>query len=253
MSILKDNQGNELRHLPAKHGDTLIDPRQTFVPIAIVNGEAVVHIADEAGGILEIRGTFVSNFQVEFSVNGIDYVPIAVYNIANEVFISTISTVGVFKFDIPSGATKVRVRNISYTSGTANISLQCGKTQDIQVSKPIPTVNHATITGLSGASVTATITAVTGLFAYITKIRIEKFAVATLTAGTTPILVTTGQLNSRAYSFPFDAQVQGTVQTKEDEPCVPIKSQTVGGGATIVCPATTNVIWRVSVDYYNGN
>lgn len=106
------------------------------------------------------------------------------------------------------------------------------------------------VTGASGAAVTVTLPASSGQFHYIAAIEITKFAVATLTASATPTVVTTTNLpGSLAWTFDTAGAIGTTVQrfnTYEQ----PLKSSVVNTATTIVCPATTSVIWRVNVHYY---
>lgn len=114
-----------------------------------------------------------------------------------------------------------------------------------------PAILAVTQTGLSGAAVTATLPAAgVGTFHYITLIQIVKFAAALLTAGTTPVLVTTTNMpGSPIFSFNADAAAAGTSQIQQFEPAMPIGHGGANTATTIVCPATTGIIWRVNVWY----
>ena len=108
-----------------------------------------------------------------------------------------------------------------------------------------------TATGAAAAAVTLSLPAVASQFHYITEIQIVKFATALLTAGTTPVLVTTTNLpGGPVFSFTAAASAQGTSEVQQIAATTPIKSSVVNTATTIVCPATTATIWRVNVWYY---
>lgn len=110
-----------------------------------------------------------------------------------------------------------------------------------------------TATGSAGASVTLTIPAVVGKFHLITHISITAYTTAARTGGTTPVIVTTTNLpGSPAFTF-ASAGAVGTTDPKVIEPDTPIRSSVANTATTIVCPATTSVIWRVQVFYNTTN
>ena len=86
-------------------------------------------------------------------------------------------------------------------------------------------------------------------FHYITRIEITLYNSAARTGGATPVTVTTTNLpGSPAFTFPSAGAV-GTVDRLIIEPSKPLKSSVVNTNTTIVCPATTGVIWRINVAY----
>lgn len=108
-----------------------------------------------------------------------------------------------------------------------------------------------TNTAAAGSGVTCTLPAAAGFKHCVTKIRIDKYATAVLTASATPVSVTTTNLNgSPAFMFQADAAAQGTMQSQDHLFTPGFKSTTTNTDTTIVCPATTNVIWRVTTSYY---
>ena len=109
-----------------------------------------------------------------------------------------------------------------------------------------------TATGIAGAAVTLTLPAAgAGLFHYITFIRIAKFATALLTAGATPVVVTSTNLpGGVAWSFSAGAEAAGTQVEIASSPTTPLVSSAANTATTIVCPATASIIWRVSVYYF---
>lgn len=108
-----------------------------------------------------------------------------------------------------------------------------------------------TAVGAAAAAVTATLPAVASQFHYITMIEVMFYATAARTGGATPVTVTTTNLpGANALTLP-SAQAIGTLQQLKYEFPTPLKSAVVNTATTIVCPATTNVIWRVNVYYYS--
>jgi hypothetical protein len=110
-----------------------------------------------------------------------------------------------------------------------------------------------TATAAVNTAVTLTIPAnPAGLFHLFTRINIKRFFVTAGLAGTTPTLVTTTNLpGSLAFSFGTAGAI-GTTLEEVLEPSAPIKSVTAATATTIVCPAVTDTIWRVTALYLLG-
>ncbi len=147
--------------------------------------------------------------------------------------------------------TQLRVRCSAYTSGAASVTLAADNAVTSVDAVLRPSDGHATNTGVAGAAVTLTLPAPpVGLFHHINRIRLERHAASLLTAGSTPVIVTTTNLpGSRAFSIPADAAMQGTVYAVSVDGSAPLRSSVAATATTIVCPATTNVIWRVAADF----
>lgn len=108
-----------------------------------------------------------------------------------------------------------------------------------------------TATGAAGAAVTLTIPAAIGLFAYISFIEITAYSTVARVGGVTPVIATTTNIaNSPAFTFGSAAAV-GTTDTKTYSFDNPLKAAAANVATTIVCPATTSVIWRINVTYFN--
>ena len=76
-----------------------------------------------------------------------------------------------------------------------------------------------------------------GLRHYITGLRIERHAAALLTAGTTPVVVTTTNLpGALAFSIPVEAAAQGSVYEKVLDPVRAIVAAAQNTATTIVAP-----------------
>lgn len=199
-----------------------------------------------------LLGTFVASFVAEGSLDGTNWisVPVKIINLGGTWTLTVTNTSGTY-FQAKVGPFRFfRVRCTAWTSGTANVLIVAENGLSDVIARPKASDLSVTNTGVSGAAVTLTLPAVGGLFHFIDRIIIQRFAVAALTAGATPVLGTTTNLpGSRVFSFPADAALQGTIATEVFEPARPHRSSTAGIATTIVLPATTSVIWRVTADY----
>ena len=120
---------------------------------------------------------------------------------------------------------------------------------------PLPAEQNlgATATGATGAAVTLTLPAIPGKFHSITHICISAYSTAARTGVATPITVTSTNLpGNLAWTFATAAAI-GTTDPKTIEGTLPIKSSIANTATTIVCPATTGIIWRVNVTYNTTN
>ena len=120
---------------------------------------------------------------------------------------------------------------------------------------PVGSTITLTATGTSSAGVTLTIPAsAASTFHYITYIEIHKFAVALLVAAAAPVLVTSTNLNGNPTTdFSAGAELAGSGVRVQISPAIPLKSSVAATATTIVCPATTNIIWRVTAYWYVGS
>lgn len=155
------------------------------------------------------------------------------------------------------------------SASPTTIKIQSGATTDVLTVDPTSKAARATLydstgaelsglraatlavtnTGASGAAVTLTIPAVASQFHYLTLIEIRQYAVAGLTGGATPVVVTSTNLpGSPAWTFKTVLPI-GDTEAQIYVPTTPLRSSVVNTNTTIVCPATTNVIWRVNVHY----
>lgn len=108
--------------------------------------------------------------------------------------------------------------------------------------------NTATI-GL-GVTLTLPAPATGGGFHMIRRIDIFRFAAAALTAAATPVIITsTNMPGSWAKSIPADALAQGVATEQIYELSIAIKSLSAETDTTFIAPATTDVIWRLTVHY----
>ena len=110
-----------------------------------------------------------------------------------------------------------------------------------------------TATAAAGSAVTLTLPAPgASLKQFILEITITKFSAALLVAAAAPVVVTTTNLTGNpSYDFQANAAAPGTIERVQVLPALAIEATAENTAVTIVCPATTDVIWRVSVRYYN--
>lgn len=81
-------------------------------------------------------------------------------------------------------------------------------------------------------------------------IEIRQYAAAALTGGATPTLVTSTNIPGSVV-WTFDTALAiGVSQSQIFTSTTPLKSSVINTNTVITCPATTNVIWRVSVWYF---
>ena len=63
-------------------------------------------------------------------------------------------------------------------------------------------------------------------------------------------VTTTNIPGALAFSFSAEAAAQGTLDRWREDFTYPIMTTAQNTATTIVCPITTNVIWRVTAGYY---
>ena len=85
----------------------------------------------------------------------------------------------------------------------------------------------------------------------MTKIRVERYAGAALTGAATPLLVTTTNIpGNLVYSMAADGAAIGAVDRVVDDFPGGFATSAQNTATTIVAPATTNVIWRLTATYF---
>lgn len=109
-----------------------------------------------------------------------------------------------------------------------------------------------TATAAVAHGVTLTIPAgAAGIFNYLSFLHIQSYAAAALTGGATPTTVTTtGILGTPSWRFATAAAIGQLFGEVKYEGHAPIKGTAAATAMTIVCPATTNVIWTVNAAYF---
>lgn len=254
MPILYDARNNEFTgQLDRITGETVTDVRAATANLAAANAEAIADLNGHATLSVDVRGTFVGTVVFEGTIDGTNYLALVAYNIATGAYVasSTAALNGVLNC---AGFRRVRVRCSAYTSGTIVVALRASTADFSTIVERIPATSGLTATGAAAAAVTLTIPAAgAGLFHYINWIRIEHFASALLVAAAAPVIVTTTNLPSTpSFNFRADAAAQGTLTEKIVANDMPIRSSVANTATTVVCPATTSVIWKVTASYRVG-
>lgn len=91
-----------------------------------------------------------------------------------------------------------------------------------------------------------------GEYLYVTNMHLEMYAVSTLTGGATPVVCTVTNLpGNLTFKFPT-AAATGTMQIVDIQFANPLQA-TQGAQVTLVCPATTSVIWNNTLAYFQNN
>lgn len=238
-------------------GVATLNPRESIwktAALGALNGELVIP-ADGCSTIsLGITGVYVGTLTVEGSLDDgatWDAVPMKPIN-AGGTWLITLASAATGRWQGPVGPFRtVRVRMSAWTSGAATVFFCAENGVSDVVSRPKAADLSVTNTGASGAAVTLTLPAAgAGLFHFIDRIVLQRFAVAALTAAATPVLVTTTNLpGARVFSVPADAALQGTMATEIVEPARPLRSSAANTATTIVAPTLTSGIWRITADY----
>jgi hypothetical protein len=254
MAQLFDARDNEFKGvLDGITNQTVVDARAPSATLAALNATAVVDLNGVSVVAVDVRGVFVGTLVFEATVDGTNFVQLPGINALTNAFVNTITATAQTVIVGCTGFRQFRVRVSAFTSGAMIVSLRASMADYAIIGVPLPTPLHVTATGLVNAAVTATIpSAGAGLFHYITRIHVKLFFATAGLAGATPKLVTTTNLpGTRVLSFPT-AGALGTTVEENIANALPIKSTAAGTATTIVCPAATDAIWRVSVDYYVG-
>ncbi len=237
--------------------DTL-HPREAIFSTAVLgslNAETIIVSDGCATVTLDLRGTFSMTVEVAGTIDGTNWIPIPVrpVNVAAVAYVAAVvgTAAGAWVGQC-AGYRKVRARCTAYTSGSATTTIAANNAQYDNLMWGPVTTGIGTSVGASGAAVTLTLPAPgVGLRHYLTYLALNRFAVALLTAGAAPVTVTTTNLpGTLALSFPADAAAQGTLFPWREDFAFPVASNAQGTATTIVCPATTNVIWRVTAGFY---
>ena len=230
-------------------------PRETlFATASLAAANALVQVAADGAStvLLNIVGTYVGSLVVEGSIDNANWFAIPVKPQAGGVYVLALASAAVGQWQGScANASFVRARMSAFTSGSATVTVATDNAVSDVQSFLRACDAHVTVTAATSTAATLTLPAVTGMFHYIGRILIERHTSALLTAAATPTIITTTNLpGARAFSIPAEAAAQGQVFREVIEPAVPLKSSAIGVATTIVAPLTTNVIWRMSADYY---
>lgn len=254
MSILFDPRGNEFfGQLDSITGQTVTDARNPTATLAALNAESVVDLNGHATLMVDVRGTFVGTLVFEGTIDGSNYFALPAYSIAAGAYIAGVTIATQIALNC-AGYKRLRARCSAYTSGSILVTLRATTADFTSIVERIPATSAVTVTAAVSVAATLTLPAPgAGLYQYVDWIRIEHFATALLTAGATPVIVTsTNMPGTPSHNFRADAAPQGTLTEKTISNNMPVRAVTANTAVTVICPATTGVIWRATASYRVG-
>lgn len=221
-----------------------------------LNAEVIVDVDGKSTVSLDLRGTFSLTIEVSGTVDGTNWtlIPMRPIGQAAKQYVAAVvgTAAGVWSGSC-AGFRDVRARVTAYTSGSATTVLMSSNAVLDQTAEGMITPLIVTSTGAGGAAVTMTLPAPgAGLRQYLTYLSISRFcSTGPLTAAGTPVLVTTTNLpGSPVFPFAADALTLGQIDRWREDYAFPLAASALNTALTVVCPATTGVIWRVTGGYY---
>lgn len=236
----------------------VLHPREAIFSTAnlgSLNAETII-VSDSCATVtLDLRGTFSLTIEVAGTVDGVNWtlIPMRPINQAAVAYVAAIAgTAAGTWVGQCAGYRQVRARVTAYTSGSATTTLAVNNAQyDNLLFGPI-TTGIGTTAATVGLAATLTLASPgAGLRHYLTYVSIQRTAAALLTAGTTPVNVTTTNLpGTLVFRFPADAAAQGTMFAIREDFAFPLAAVAQGTATTIVCPATPNVVWGITAGFY---
>jgi hypothetical protein len=235
----------------------LLDPRENLFllgNLGALNAEIVADADGCSTVSIDLRGTFNLTVQVQGTIDGTNWQLIPVRPASGGIFVAAVAgTAPGIWLGSCAGYRRVRAIVTAYTSGTAIAVLMASNAMfDDFARLGSVTPSIGTTVGAAGAAVTLTLASPgLGLRHYLTYLSINRFASALLTAAAAPVTVTTTNLpGPLAFSFPAEAAAQGTIDRWREDFAYPIASTAQNAATTIVCPATTGVIWRITAGFF---
>jgi hypothetical protein len=237
-----------------------LHPRETIFGtgnLGSLNAEVIIASDGCAAVAIDLRGTFNLTVEVSGTLDGVNWTPIAVkpVNQAAKLYVAAVtgSVAGVWVAALPAPYRQVRARVTAYTSGAAATTLVAATAlPDLSLDGMTTPATLGAQSASAGAAITLTLASPgAGLRHYLTYLAINRFATALLTASATPVSVTTTNLpTSLAFLFAADAAPQGSLDRWREDFAYPIAASAQNTATSIVCPATTGVIWRVTAGFY---
>jgi hypothetical protein len=253
MTQLFDPRGNEFTGARDRiTNESMTDARAATVVLSALNAVAFVDLAGASIVLNDLRSAaFTGTVVFETTVDGVNYA--AALGLVGSAAVSLITGAGVVNQQVivgVTGARQYRIRVSAYTSGTLTVGLRATQADYATFALPVAAPLAVTATAAVNTGVTLTLPAPSaGLFHIITYIRIDRFFATAGLAGATPTVVTSTNLpGTMAWSF----ATAGAIGSRDFivlNPTQPIKSSTAATATTIVCPASTDTIWRVSAIY----
>lgn len=232
--------------------------------ITALNGAVTVATNGCSTVVFNVTGTWVATVSVQATSDGVNWFS-TLYNTPGTGDIEFISVTNPNTLVVNCGGyLQVRLIATAFTSGTVAIAYNAGagvnslevvslNAASFATTATLKAVNlGVTVTAATGVAATATLPAVAANFHYIPHIEITAYTTAARTGVATPILVTTTNMQgSPVWDFATVAAI-GTTDRLVQDFNLPLQSSVSNTATTIVCPATTGIIWRVNVFYYTG-
>ena len=237
-----------------------LHPRENIVMTgALASLNAFFDIASDgcSSVSVDLRDTFNLSVQVSGTIDGTNWqvIPMRPVNLPATQYVALIvgSTQGTW---VGSCApfSKVRVQCTAFTSGSAITVLSCDNGVLDDTLQGSAGIVLGTITGAAGAATTLTLASPgAGLRHYLTGIEITRSASAALTASATPTVITTTNIpNALAFTMGINAAPQGDDKIVKGEYPRPIATTAQATATTVVCPALTGAIWRITATGFVG-
>lgn len=247
----------------AKSDGVALHPREDMAGAGVLqaaNSELVLDLNGDHTLAIDLRANGITGTPIvvlEGTVDGANYEQVPFYSKLTQLWTMNWSptTVGGIMYADVAAYRRVRLRTATApTAGTYTAVIRSTVADLVTVAMTQPATCLGTATAAAGAALTLTLAAPgVGLFHYITRLAITRFAAAALTAAAAPIVVTTTNIGGAlAFSVPAEAAAQGVVWEKEIDFTQPIKSSVANTATTIVCPLTAGVLWRVTAYGYVG-
>lgn len=204
--------------------------------------------------LLDLRDTFSLTVQVQWSVDGTNWVliPVRPMNTWGAYVSGIVGTTQGMWWASCAGFRFVRAIVTAFTSGSTIAILMADNSPFNNELMWTVTPALVTATWASWAAVTLTIPSPGAwLRNYVTYLRIVRYAAAVLTASATPVLISTTNIPwALVFTIPADAAALGSVYNYQEDFSYPIVSSAQATATTIVCPVATWVIWRATAWYY---
>jgi hypothetical protein len=233
--------------------------------IAAVNAYLTIPTSGCSSVGFSLLGSWTGTLIFEATIDQVNWFPILAESIATNVLSYTTTVTGLYTANC-GGFQYARVRSSALASGAVNVA--CESSIGVYDSKclqlgswnvginnfPVAQDANLSVTGTAtaGMALTVTLPSVASQYHHVVLLEIQTYTTAARTGGTTPVLVTSTNLpGSNVWTF-SSAAVVGTSESKVFSFSTPYRSTTAGTATTIVCPATTSVIWRVNIMYYTG-
>lgn len=263
MSTLKNTAGDFMPHM---------EGRTTTGTLAAVNAEVVHNVNGDTSAIIYFTsaGTMTCVYNIQASIDGFNFFDVPSFPIPQACSAGTIPSASQPLVSeainaasaaralcvATGGYRKIRIRLTAYTGGTMTAVIN---SDDCPSPNPYLRDQKSgsltiTATAAAGTAVTATLAAVPSLRHYIDRISVVRSATAALTASATPVLVTSTNIPGFPI-FTFGSDAGGVGVDKEqvmDFGGSGMAATALGTATTVVCPAYTNVIWRINVVYRLG-